>query len=271
MAMGMRTASVAGDWLPIVKFDARSGRLFRIDKVDGQSVPTEIPLNTAFGVDFGTLEAGYVFFSVQEGPVRRMVPYHAGVDMPSQPAERDEKNKMLYRPGFWIKIIGAVFAIDAKGDGMVREWCSSASSLLNAMDDLYERYRVAPEAAQGMIPSVAIIGANPIKTGSGTRTSTNYAPIFEIRKWAPRPEQFLGPRTTPIPGQEPFGGARNGNGQPLPPTPPVAAPPPPVAPPPVAEAPNWMSPAQQPPVQQQPPASAPVQKAAAATPDSMPF
>jgi hypothetical protein len=260
----MRNTTV-GDWLPIVKFDARSGRLFRMDKNEsGQSVPTEIPYGTTFGVDFGTLEAGYVYFSLTQGPMRQMTPYYEGATIPPQPTERDDQNRILYRSGFYIKIIGNAFMTDDRGNGAVREWVSNASSLLNAMDDLYNRYRIAPEAAQDQIPIVAITGVNTIRTGSGQRATTNYAPIFEIRGWAPRPIPMLGPRTTPIPGQEPRGNGHATPHTPLPPTPPVAAPPPSPAVPP-----NWLGPTQQPPAQQPPATAQPRQ--AAIPPDALPF
>jgi hypothetical protein len=179
--------------------------------------------------------------------------------MPTQPTERDDQNRLLYRPGFYIKVIGNAFVTDGQGSGSVREWVSNASSLLNAMDDLYLRYKTAPEAAAGKIPVVAITGANPIKTGSGTRASTNYAPIFEIRSWAPRPEPMLGPRTTPIPGQEPPAAVKiNGGSTPLPPTPPVTQ----TAPVTQTRPEAWETTI--------PATSAPVQKAAP-TPDAMPF
>jgi hypothetical protein len=215
--------TMSGDFLPIIKWNAQSGRMSRIDR--GEE-PRDIPFGTTFAFDFGTLEAGYVFFGMQ-GPERVMVPYSEGVTLPAQPQERDEKGALIKKPGFYVKVIGNAF------DG-AREWCSNAASLLNAIDGLYQRYKVAPEAAAGKIPVIIITGVTAIHTGTGQRKTTNYAPNFEIKQWVDRPAE-LGPRTTPLPGWQPAVQA----------PPPVQAAPPP---PPVQTAlPPVQQPAQQPP------------------------
>jgi hypothetical protein len=105
----------------------------------------------------------------------------------------------------------------------VREWCSNAATVLNSMDDLYQSWLQAPEAAAGQIPIVCIAATTPVKTGSGARSSTNYRPEFRIEGWTPRPPA-LGERTVPPPP------ARTAQAAQVP-TQPVAPPPPP--PPPV--------------------------------------
>lgn len=230
MAFGMNTKT--GDFLPIVKYDARAGKFFKMEKrVDGGSDAIELPPGTKFALDIGTLEAGFVAFTAQ-GPVRHMVPYSDGVALPAQPQDKDADGKLLFRPGFWVKIAGNAL------DG-AREWCSNAAVLLNALDDLYQQIVHAPEAAAGQIPIICIASTVAVKSGTGTRSSTNYAPVFRIEGYANRPD-ILGPRTTPIPGTRP--------------APPQAAP---VAPP-----------AAQPAAQQTPPPAAPP---AAAVAPSMPF
>jgi len=223
MAFGMQTTS--GDFLPIVKYDARAGKFFKVEKlVGGGSNPIEIPMGTKFALDFGTIEAGYVMFSNQ-GPIRHMKPYVDGVAMPAQPQDKDDKGKLIFRPGFYIKVAGNAL------DG-VREWCSNAQVLLNAMDELYQQYVRAPEAAAGQIPLIAIVSTTPVTTGSGAQKSTNYAPVFRIEGWVLRPD-ICGPRTTPLPGT-----TTNGHGAPA--AAPQAAPaqPAPVTPPPAQQAPQ---------------------------------
>jgi hypothetical protein len=189
MAFGMKTTS--GDFLPICKYDARAGKFFKVDKrMDGTSEPTELPLGTKFAIDFGSFEAGYVSFGKQ-GPVRHMKPYIDGEAMPAQPQEKDAEGKLMFRPGFYAKICGNAL------DG-VREWCSNAAVLLNAMDDLYQSFIRAPEAASGQIPIICIASTVAVKSGTGARTSTNYAPVLRIEGWTQRPE-LLGPRTVPAP------------------------------------------------------------------------
>jgi len=199
MAFGMRTTT--GDFLPIVKYDSRAGKMFKVDKrVDGGSDTIELPPGTKFALDFGTLEAGYVSFSPQ-GPIRHMKPYVPGEAALAQPLDKDAEGKIIFRPGFYIKIAGN--AVDG-----VREWCSNAQSLTEALGELHDIYLTAPQAMEGKIPVVSIPSTKPVKTGSGAKSSTNYAPNFNIDAWVDRPD-VLGARVTPIPGRSP-GSAMSG-------------------------------------------------------------
>ena len=189
MAFGYKTTT--GDFLPIVKFDARSGRFFKVDKEPGQQgVDTEIPLGTTFAIDIGTLEAGWVTFGAQ-GPVRHMKPYIEGDDPIPQPQDKDADGKMIFRPGFYVKLAGNAL-------GGVREWIGASAAVMNAMDDLYQQIIRAPETAAGKIPIICIASTTAIKSGSGARASTNYAPAFRVDGWGDRPD-ILGPRTVPPP------------------------------------------------------------------------
>lgn len=189
MAFGMKTNS--GEFLPIVKYDARAGKFFKVEKrPDGGSDAVELPLGTKFAIDTFTLEAGYVMFGPQ-GPDRRMVPYTEGVQLPPQPQDKDAEGKLMYRSGFYAKIAGNAL------DG-VREWCSNAQVLLNALDELYQQIIKAPETTLGQIPIIAIVSTVPVKSGTGARSSTNYAPVLRIEGWTDRPD-ILGPRTVSPP------------------------------------------------------------------------
>ena len=190
MAFGMQVAS--GQFLSHVRYDARAGKMFKMDKrADGGSDAVELPPGTRFAVDLGTFEAGYVAFTAQ-GPVRHMVPYTTDTALPPRPADLDSEGKPMFRPGFWTKICGtAVYG--------AREWFSNAAVLLGAMDDFWTTATASAEAAAGQIPLIAITGTVPVKSGSGARTSTNYAPVIQIVGWVDRPEALLGPRTVPAP------------------------------------------------------------------------
>jgi hypothetical protein len=83
MAFGMQVSS--GDFRDIVKYDARAGRMFRVDRNPITGVKEAIDITdaaTRFAIDFGSLEVGYVAFTAN-GPVRAMVPY--GQPLPLQP------------------------------------------------------------------------------------------------------------------------------------------------------------------------------------------
>ncbi len=188
MAFGMQTNS--GSFLPIVKYDARAGRFFRVDKDNGITEQVDITdPNMKFAIDFGSIEVGYVQFSAQ-GPVRHMVPYD-GRSLPAQPQDKGVDGKLLSRPGFYALVAGQAL-------GGIREWCSNAAILLNALDELFNLYAEQPEAAAGKIPLISIVSTVPVTSGTGAQKSTNYKPVFKIVGWVDRLAD-MGERTVPPP------------------------------------------------------------------------
>lgn len=188
MAFGMNTQT--GNFLPIVKYDARAGRFFRVDKDNGITEQVDITSpDLKFAIDFGSIEVGYVQFSAQ-GPVRHMVPYD-GRSLPAQPQDKGVDGKLLSRPGFYALVAGQAI-------GGIREWCSNAAILLNALDDLFNLYAEQPEAAAGKIPLISIVSTVPVTSGTGAQKSTNYKPVFKIMGWVDRLAD-MGERTVPPP------------------------------------------------------------------------
>ena len=188
MAFGMQTSG--GNFLPIIKYDARAGRIFRVDKDNGITEQVDITdPNMKFAIDFGSIEVGYVQFSAQ-GPVRHMVPYD-GRSLPAQPQDKGVDGKLLSRPGFYALVAGQAI-------GGIREWCSNAAILLNALDELFNLYAEQPEAAGGKIPLISIVSTVPVTSGTGAQKSTNYKPVFKIVGWVDRLAD-MGERTVPPP------------------------------------------------------------------------
>lgn len=190
MAFGMKTPTVA-DFPDIVKYDANAGRMFRVDyNPDAQekaAVDITIP-PPRFAVDFGSIEIGYGHFS-STGPEYRVVP--EGRPLPAQPTDLDEKGRLKFRPVFELKLYGKVL------DG-IREWSSAANCVLEAVDDLYAKFKAAPEAQQGKIPIVELSKTLPVTVGRGTRQRTLYVPAFTITGWTDR-VPAMGERTVPPP------------------------------------------------------------------------
>src|SRR4051812_47950315 len=63
---GFSTEPTGGDFLPIIKYDARAGRIFRVDRgIDGPN-PTDITDSFTAVFDFANIETGWMNFS---GPV----------------------------------------------------------------------------------------------------------------------------------------------------------------------------------------------------------
>ncbi len=252
------TTTGGGDRLPILKFDARAGRLFTMDRsqaADGTwlTQPTDITMSQPpFCVDFGTLEVGWAHFAPGGAPLWTVAYY--GQPQQQRPASpgNDEQNKALqFKPACRVKVAG-------QGIGGLREFGGNSAALINGMNDLHTRYESAPEAGTGQIPVVRMSSTMAIKAGQ----STNYMPVFEIVGWTERPK-MLGERMVPVPGRQVSAPA------------PASVPVPPPAPRPVVPP----QPVPQPPVQtapQQPVATAyaspvPPARATALVDDDLPF
>ena len=182
------------DRLPLLKYDARAGRLFTVDRTQdsaGNWTPqqTDITLSQPqFAVDFLSLEVGWAFFTAGAAPMWVVVPF--GEAMPARPGSpgKDDTGKALaFKAAFKVKVMG-------KGIGGIRELGGNAGALIAGLNELHTEYEAAPEAAAGMIPVVKMTNTLPIKSGQ----STNYQPILTIQQWVERPER-LGAKLVPLP------------------------------------------------------------------------
>ena len=159
MAFGLAQAAPPADYADIVKFDANAGRMFKpdYDPETREKISTDITSPPPkFAMDFGSLEVGYAHFAAS-GPDFRLVP--EGQPVPPQPQDKDDKGRLTYRPAFRIKLYGKVL------DGL-REWASASNSVLEVIEDLYMKFRAAPEAAQGKIPIVELTKTLPVTCSS---------------------------------------------------------------------------------------------------------
>lgn len=176
MGLGLPVNTGGGDFKRIVKYDARAGRVHRIDRVENngtfESVPVEITNGFAAVFDLANIEVGYALFQKQAAPSWVMV--KLGQPIPAKP---EGKYKQAFRLD--IKLAKSL-------GGDVREFGSAAGCVIAEMDKLYDAYSKAPEAAAGKLPVVAITGTSQVKSGE----STNYAPHFAITAWVDRPSDL---------------------------------------------------------------------------------
>jgi len=184
MALGINTSSETATFAPIVKYDARAGRFFRVDRsqdASGQWVKDDVDVTQGFScvMDLATIEVGWIAFA-GAAPDFRLG--KVGEPIPPRPAGNDDKGKPLYKQGFCMRM---KLAKSIGGD--VREWAHTAKVVLGAVDELHNTFLNAPEAKAGKLPVVKLIGTVPVKSGTGANTSTNYAPKFEIAQWIERP------------------------------------------------------------------------------------
>lgn len=175
-----------GDFLPIVKYDARAGRIFRMDRVDagGQFVTEPVDITTGFKamVDLENIETGWVNFNTGGAPHFAMV--RMGERLPAQPSPQ-HKNAVR----FMMKL-GA----ECGGEKRIREMASQAKAFLSGFETLYHDYLAQKDANPGKLPVVTLKTTKPIKSGQGDKQSTNYLPVFEIVGWSPRGDLAFQPK-----------------------------------------------------------------------------
>jgi hypothetical protein len=163
--------------------------MFRVDRSQDstgawQSDKTDITNeNPTFAVDFGTAEVGFLAF-LATGPSFHLVPI--GQPLPPKPTPE-------HKHGVRLKLLSK------KSFGGLREFASSAKSVLGAIDALHCAYEAAPEAAAGKIPVVQLVGSTAITTKGPTGNVTSYSPALKIMTWTDRTEE-MGPRTVLAPG-----------------------------------------------------------------------
>lgn len=183
MALGLQTESGGGDFTPVVKFDARAGRMFRVDREQdggGNWNTNNVEITNGFTavMDLENIEVGWLLFAAGVAPQLTLV--KLGQPLPQRPSDQHKQGfRMLMKLG-------------KSSGGDVREIAATSKAVLGAVDDLHTAYEAQKAANPGKLPVVALTGSKAIvSTGKG-QSSTNYAPIFEIQKWVDRPAELGG-------------------------------------------------------------------------------
>jgi len=203
--------STGGDFTPIVKYDARAGRIFRMDRIDTgngfESSPVDITGNFKALVDFENVEVGWIDFPIGSMPSFHLVPLalikSGNAKLPERPSEK-HKNGIR----FLLKL-----SKDCGGDKPIREIAGTSKAFLSGIEAVYTQYLGNKDANPGKLPVIMLEKTTPVTSGSGQRSSTNYHPTFKIVGWALRGD--LLPQAKPQPAQaqpanEPSFGMGNG-------------------------------------------------------------
>lgn len=183
MALGLQTESGGGDYTPVVKFDARAGRMFRVDRSQdsgGQWQTDNVEVTQGFTavMDLENIQVGWLLFAQGVAPQLTLVPL--GQALPPRPSDQ-------HKQGFRM-----MMKLGKSSGGDVREMAATSKAVLGAVDDLHTAYEAQKAANPGKLPVVALTGSKAIvSTGKG-QTSTNYAPIFSIERWVDRPAELNG-------------------------------------------------------------------------------
>lgn len=180
-----------GDIVPIVKYDARAGRVFRVDRTnDGQGyVNTPVDITRSFKAifDLENVEVGWLNFNTGGAPSFTLVAM--GQAIPPRPTQ-DHRNGARVM----IKL-----AKECAGDEPIREIASVAKVFLIGLEELYHQYAAQKDANSGKLPVVVLEDSVPITSGSGAKSSTNYQPKFKITGWAPRGDLAFKPKSSGAP------------------------------------------------------------------------
>jgi hypothetical protein len=188
---GFNTASLTGgDYPSFVKYDARAGRIFRMDRVEtangfeNKAVDITDKFKAIF--DFENVETGCIDFTPGSAPDFKMV--RIGSELPERPSAK-------YKNGIRLML---KLSNDCAGESpAVRELAGTSKAFLAGMEALYEDYLAKKAANPGKLPVVGLEKVTPIKTGSGAKSSTNFQPTFSIVGWASRGDLTFVPRATP--------------------------------------------------------------------------
>lgn len=182
MGLGLTTGGSGGDIKPYVNYDAKAGRMFRVDRAqqsDGTYATDKVEITNVvqFIADLANIRVGWVNYTTQ-GPIRRFVVL-GKEPLPPRPDDKNAEGKPAFKQGFEIDLM---LNKDA-GGGVPRVFGSAAGCVIEAMDALHDAYSAAAESKTGKLPIVKISGVVPVKSGQ----STNYKPTFAIVGWVARP------------------------------------------------------------------------------------
>jgi hypothetical protein len=191
MAFGIKTeAGAGGDFTPIVKINAKAGRVYRVDRsqtAEGGWSTDEVDITNTFAFipDFEQMEIGWMFFQANSAPDLRMVPL--GDPMPDRPAGVDKDGKPNFKQGIRLKV-----KLGKGCGGDVREIAATAMSVLGPFDRLHDTYVAGLAENPGKAPQVKMTGVKKIDTKTPKGTNTNFEPIFEIVGWVDLPAELRG-------------------------------------------------------------------------------
>jgi hypothetical protein len=176
MGLGFNTESSngGGKFLPVVKFDAKSGDMIAVNREpagDGtwEKNEVEISLPTKVVMDLAGIEIGWLTFV----PSYHAAMVKAGEKIPPKPSD-DHKQAVRVRVFF-------------KEHGL-REFSPTSKTLLRAIDTLHDQFLEQHAANPGKMPVVTIEGTETIKVQTPQGELRFKAPKWSITGWVVPPE-----------------------------------------------------------------------------------
>lgn len=180
MALGL-PKSDGGNRVPILKYDARAGRLFRVDRSQtaaGTYESNAVEITAAFQavIDLEHIELGWLDFPQGAAPSIVVAPY--GQPIPPKPTA-------AHRAGFRVHML-----LGKTCGGDVREMASNANVSVDGMDLLHDAYLEGVQGNKGKLPVVKLSGTKTVSGKGKGVGSMNFQPVWQIVGWVDRPEKL---------------------------------------------------------------------------------
>jgi hypothetical protein len=175
MALFGAAAPSGGDIRPITKWDARAGKFFLVERIQGVDGWTTNPREISepvFLIDMDSLEVGYVAFNPAPD-FHLILQSDAESGAAAYPAQPTPDHRPTFRVNIKLKA-------DQGGDEPLRTFGSQAVCVRAAFNDLHTLYEAQKADHGGEMPVARVKGGVIQKFKNG---STNYAPDFEIIAW----------------------------------------------------------------------------------------
>lgn len=173
------SVSSGNSFLPIIKYDARSGRLSRRDRENGENNDVDITRSFKAIFDFDNVEIGWINFNTGGAPDYRVSRYADGI-------KSDKPSDEGFKRGFRL-----VLKLSKECGGDVREFSSNAAACLDGIKNLMDSYESGIKANAGKLPVVEFKDSVAKSSSGGALKTTNYVPVFEIVSWVKRPDDLV--------------------------------------------------------------------------------
>lgn len=194
MAFGGFFEKGSGNYLPIIKYDARSGRISRRDRENNETTEVDITKTFKAVFDAENVEIGWANFNTGGAPDIRVSRFIDGKPVPRPRVmitdEKTGKEIEVNDPAFKA-CARYVIKLSKECGGDIREFCSNAIAAMDGIEKFQDAYDAAAKENPGKLPIVELKDTFAKTSGEGQRRSTNYVPVFEIVGWVKRPDDLV--------------------------------------------------------------------------------
>jgi hypothetical protein len=180
----------SGDSIPILKYDARTGVIYKQDRVyrDGkwESEQANVSDDHLFVFDLKGALHGYIRFPKNAAPETKLFPLsEEDIGDPPTPEHRE----------------GIRILVRIDGEDIWRECLNTSIAFWRGIDALHDAYLAGLKDHPGQLPLVRLIDTREIKSQSGTA----YEPVFQIidDDWVDPGEVSVPTPTPPKPKAKP--------------------------------------------------------------------